>query len=100
VYTFFVHTFRNQTVVSSINYISEVTSLEHSQVQIQRSKVIRFSSAEVKNAWSYTTTPQYVFMACCLVKHRDNFTFTFTFIKAYTQIRNTDLMAFRFPIEN
>jgi hypothetical protein len=22
--------------------------------------------------------PQYVFMACCLVKHRDNFTFTVT----------------------
>jgi hypothetical protein len=35
------------------------------------------SSAEVKNAWSYTSTPQYVFMAWCLVKHRDNFTFTF-----------------------
>jgi hypothetical protein len=33
------------------------------------------SSAEVKNAWSYTFTPQYVFMAWCLVKHRDNFTF-------------------------
>jgi hypothetical protein len=32
------------------------------------------SSAEVKNAWSYTSTPQYVFMAWCLVKHRD-FTF-------------------------
>jgi hypothetical protein len=32
------------------------------------------SSAEV-NAWSYTSTPQYVFMAWCLVKHRDNFTF-------------------------
>jgi hypothetical protein len=31
------------------------------------------SSAEVKNAWSYTFTPQYVFMARCLVKHRDNF---------------------------
>jgi hypothetical protein len=30
------------------------------------------SSAEVKNAWSYTSTPQYVFMACCLVKPRDN----------------------------
>jgi hypothetical protein len=29
-----------------------------------------------KNAWSYTSTPQYVFMAWCLVKHRDNFTFT------------------------
>jgi hypothetical protein len=33
------------------------------------------SSAEVKNVWSYTSTPQYVFMAWCLVKHRDNFTF-------------------------
>jgi hypothetical protein len=33
------------------------------------------SSAEVKNAWSYTTTPPYVFMACCLIKHRDNFIF-------------------------
>jgi hypothetical protein len=33
------------------------------------------SSAEVKNASSYTSTPQYVFMAWCLVKHRDNFTF-------------------------
>jgi hypothetical protein len=29
------------------------------------------SSAEVKNAWSYTSTPQYAF----IVKHRDNFTF-------------------------
>jgi hypothetical protein len=36
------------------------------------------SSAEVKNAWSYTSTPQYVFMVWCLVTHRDNFTFTFT----------------------
>jgi len=25
---------------------------------------------------SNTSTPQYVFMAWCLVKHRDNFTFT------------------------
>jgi hypothetical protein len=33
------------------------------------------SSAEIKNAWSYTSTPQYVFMAWCLVKHKDNFTF-------------------------
>jgi hypothetical protein len=30
-----------------------------------------------KNAWSYTSTSQYVFMRWCLVKHRDNFTFTF-----------------------
>jgi hypothetical protein len=33
------------------------------------------SSAEVKYAWNYTPTPQYVFMARCLVKHRDIFTF-------------------------
>jgi len=30
-----------------------------------------------KNEWSYTSTPQYVFIAWCLVKHRDNFTFNF-----------------------
>jgi hypothetical protein len=35
-------------------------------------------NAEIKNTWRYTSTPQYVFMAWCLVKHRDNFTFTFT----------------------
>jgi hypothetical protein len=34
------------------------------------------SRAEVKNAWCYTSTPQYIFMAWCLVKHRNNFTFT------------------------
>jgi hypothetical protein len=28
-----------------------------------------------KNEWSYTSTPQYAFMAWCLVKHTDNFTF-------------------------
>jgi hypothetical protein len=33
-----------------------------------------YHSAEVK---LYIHCPQYVFMACCLVKHRDNFTFTF-----------------------
>jgi len=33
-----------------------------------------------KNAWSYTSTPQYVFMAWFLVKHRDNFTFTCNFM--------------------
>jgi hypothetical protein len=37
------------------------------------------SSAEVKNAWSYISAPQYAFTAWCSVKHRDNFTFTFTF---------------------
>jgi hypothetical protein len=33
------------------------------------------SSAVVKNAWSYTSTTQYIFKAWCLIKHRDNFTF-------------------------
>jgi hypothetical protein len=32
------------------------------------------SSAEVKNTWSCISTPKYVFMAWCFVKHRDNFT--------------------------
>jgi hypothetical protein len=36
------------------------------------------SSAEVKNAWSYTYTYQYVFMAWYLVKNGEYFTcFTF-----------------------
>jgi hypothetical protein len=37
------------------------------------------SSAEVKNAWSYTSTPPYVFMAWYLLKHRYNYIF-FAFI--------------------
>jgi hypothetical protein len=32
-------------------------------------------NTEVKNAWIYNSTPQYVFMAWCLVKHRDSITF-------------------------
>jgi len=38
------------------------------------------SSAEVKNAWSYTSTTKFVFMAWYLVKHRNNFTFTLTIV--------------------
>jgi hypothetical protein len=34
------------------------------------------SGTAIKNEWSYTSTPEYVSMAWCLVKHRDNFTFT------------------------
>jgi hypothetical protein len=33
------------------------------------------SSAEIKNAWRYTSTLPYVFMASCLIKHRDSFTY-------------------------
>jgi hypothetical protein len=36
------------------------------------------SSAEVKNAWGYTSTPQYALMAwCSFKKHRDSFIFIF-----------------------
>jgi hypothetical protein len=35
-------------------------------------------SAEVKSEWSYTYTPQYVFMAWYLVKHRENLPCIFT----------------------
>jgi hypothetical protein len=31
--------------------------------------------AEVKNVWIHTSTPPYVFMAYCSVRHRDNFNF-------------------------
>jgi len=31
------------------------------------------SSAEVMNAWSYTSTSPYIFMACCLAKDRTCF---------------------------
>jgi hypothetical protein len=36
-------------------------------------------SSAIKNVWSYISTPQYVFMVWCLVKHRNNFTFTLLF---------------------
>jgi hypothetical protein len=36
------------------------------------------SSAEVKNAWSYTSTPLVCLHVMVSVEHRDNFTFTFT----------------------
>jgi len=34
------------------------------------------SSAYVKNAWRYTFTPPYAFVAWCFVRNRDNFIFT------------------------
>jgi hypothetical protein len=37
------------------------------------------SSAEVTNAWNYTSTPQYAFMAWCFLKQRDNFTLSIPF---------------------
>jgi hypothetical protein len=34
------------------------------------------TSVEFKNAWSYTSIRQHVFMAWCLIKYKDNFTLT------------------------
>jgi hypothetical protein len=32
-------------------------------------------SAEVKNEWSYISTPPHAFMLLCVIKHRDDFNF-------------------------
>jgi len=45
------------------------------------------ASAEAKNAWSYTYTLPYVFMALCLVKYRDSFTRTFTIVLQVTDFK-------------
>jgi len=34
------------------------------------------SSVKVKNAWGYSLAPPYIFMGWCLIKHKDNFTFS------------------------
>jgi hypothetical protein len=39
------------------------------------------SSAEDKNAWSYASTPPYVFIAWYSVKQRDKFIFQFAYLK-------------------
>jgi hypothetical protein len=33
------------------------------------------SRGKIKNVWSYAITPPYIFMAWCLINHRDNFIF-------------------------
>jgi len=35
------------------------------------------SSAEVNNAWSYTSTPPYLFMAWFFIKYRDNYSYLY-----------------------
>jgi hypothetical protein len=51
------------------------------------------SSAEVKNAWSFTSTPPYDFMAWYLIKHKGNFTFyfynTYIFMTCFQNFLNT-----------
>jgi hypothetical protein len=48
------------------------------------------SSAEVKNVWSYTSTPPIHLHVWCLAKNRDNFTFTFTFTFGDVACGHTD----------
>jgi hypothetical protein len=44
------------------------------------------SSTEDNNVWSYTSTPQYVFMAWCLFKHRDNLIYIFVLTSKVREI--------------
>jgi hypothetical protein len=60
----------------------------------------RQSSTEVKNAWSYTSTLPYVFMAWWLGKHRDNFallTFVTTTVMMMMMMINYRGSRVRFP---
>jgi hypothetical protein len=58
-----------------IQWVTEALSLEEKWPG-RESNHSPSSSADVKNPWSYTSTPQYTFMAWCLLKnHRDNFMF-------------------------
>jgi hypothetical protein len=41
------------------------------------------SDTEVKNAWGYTSTSPCVFIAWCVVKHWENFTFTLILTAKY-----------------
>jgi hypothetical protein len=46
------------------------------------------SSAEIKNAWSYTPLPQYTFMAWCFVKARGQLYLYFTFTDIERAVRD------------
>jgi hypothetical protein len=52
--------------------------LEHFSSGVKRPKLEYCysppSNAEVKNTWKYTFISLYIFMECCLIKHRDKFT--------------------------
>jgi hypothetical protein len=52
--------------------------------------------AKDKNTGSYISTPQYVSMAWCLTKHKDNFTYTFT-ISQYRDYARGWTTGVRFP---
>jgi hypothetical protein len=45
-----------------------------------------------KNEWIYASTTRYAFTAWCLIKHRDNFTFTFKKGNTFTDIAITKII--------
>jgi hypothetical protein len=44
------------------------------------------SSAEVKNAWRYTSIPQYAFMAWCSVKAQDLYFYLYVYISVISKV--------------
>jgi hypothetical protein len=50
------------------------------------------ASAEAKNMWIYTSTPQYAFMAERLVKQRDNFTLPLNDTQQHCVLCDTDMV--------
>jgi hypothetical protein len=71
----FLFTTASRTALGStqppFQWVPEALSLGEKQPGRETDHLLP-SSAEVKKAWSYTSTPQYVFVAWCLVKYRDN----------------------------
>jgi hypothetical protein len=52
------------------------------------------SSAKAKNAWSYTSTPQYTFMAWCSVKKEELYlSFTFSLVTCKKRGNEVNLLA-------
>jgi len=45
-----------------------------------------------KTEWSYTSTPQYAFMAWCLFKHGDNFTLLYLYFDYVASDRNLHVL--------
>jgi hypothetical protein len=52
------------------------------------------TNAEVKKMCIYTSTTPYIFMACCLIKHRDKFTFCWDIRNEYSFMNIPSLFYF------
>jgi hypothetical protein len=56
------------------------------------------SSAEIKNTWSYSFTPQYVLTVGCLIKYRDNFVTDATLFSSNTHYTYSHLCLSNFVV--